>query len=142
MSSFTETLVQQITPVVVSVVVSIAGAIAIWLSSKVNDFFDIQNAEKREKLERLVSEALHSAALNGLKYAAAKLDGDIIGKLDINASPPEELIDLATSYVQEMMPDTIDKTNLAENELKKIITSKLPDLINLIRPAATIVSNG
>jgi len=130
-SSFVANVWEKAEPIIITAVVSLIGVIAAWLSTWVADFFKVQNAEKRQRIEALTRDLVHSVAWNAIKYAAAKSDSQVMDKLSSDLPPPRELINIAVDYFETMNPDLHEA--LSRDELEKIITSKLPDLISLTK---------
>lgn len=137
--SFAGTVWTSLQPVVLTAVSAIGGSLAIWLGTWIADFFKVKNEETRKKIQAAIRDLTHAVAWNAIKYAAAKSDNKIMDQLSEDLPPPPELIEIAKKYFQEMNPEIADA--ITESELEKILTSKLPDLINLVKPKSTTVVN-
>lgn len=89
-----------------TLVVTVATTI---LARKVNEWFDLKN-------EKMLRDALHQSAENGLRYALTR-----------GAGPASaEVLAQATRYVKDKNPETLRKLGVSDNDLGDIIKTKVP----------------
>lgn len=138
-ASWADTIWTQVQPAVITAATAIISALAIWIGTKIATFLGVKNEETTRKIQGVVRELAHAVAWNAIKYAAAKSDNKIMDQLAADLPPPQDLLDIAKKYFHEMNPDLAE--TISESELEKILTSKLPDLINLVKPKSTTIVN-
>lgn len=124
---------QQLQPMIVTGVVAILGGAILFISKYLVGLLHLQNKEKEDKLVILTRDFLHSVVWNALNYAAAKADSTLLNQLAHDQPPPKPIIDMAKEYIKQLNPDLLNKTGLAEDQLEKVIASKLPELIALVK---------
>lgn len=103
-----------------------------WLALKITQTLKINDAAKTAEIDQRLRDALHKAALNGLKISlgnqTGQVAGDIARSLRLDNSP---LIN-AVSYVVDNNPEAVAKFNLGPDQLVPIVLSKLPDVLQQI----------
>jgi hypothetical protein len=120
-----ELLVTTVGPVLV-------GYIALRITKTLNITDDKQKAEFEGRLR----DALHAAALNGLRYALQKAGQKLIdpGTGRVN----KEVLTMAMDYVHEKNPETIKALKVKPQDIVDIILTKIPT-INPTAPQPNIV---
>ncbi len=133
------TIWTQLQPAVLTAVSAVMGALAIWVGTKLATLLGVKNQETKDKIAEGIRTLIHAVAWNAMKYAAAKSDNAILDKLAQDMPPPPNLIETAMGYFKDMSPELAE--TITDSELEKVLTSKLPELINLVKPNTQTVLN-
>ena len=115
---------------VVALAVTLVGTPLIgWIALRISTLTGQNNEIARLKIEGEIRNALHAAALNGLKYAMTR--AGIPG----GGAPTATVIAEAIDYIRTKSPDTAKQAGASDIDLEQIILSKFPDVIGMIKNA-------
>lgn len=115
----------------VTLLVSTVGPVLVgWIAARLIAVLQITDENARKELEARLRDALHAAALNGLKYAVTRLglSGSI---LTVN----DPVVRDAVEYVISKNPDTVIQLGIGENDIAEVVLSKVPDVIGALAAA-------
>ena len=105
----------------------IATFVGGWIAVKVSTLLSKNDEVARLKIEGELRNALHAAALNGLKYAMTRAG------IPSGATPTATVIAEAIDYIRTKSPDTAKQAGASDVDLEQIILSKFPDVIGMIK---------
>lgn len=114
-------------PLLVTIGTPIAMAIGAWISVKLSNLLSKNDEVARLKIEGEIRNALHAAALNGLKYAMTRAG------IPKGETPTATVIAEAIDYIRTKSPDTAKQAGADDVALEQIILSKFPDVIGMIK---------
>lgn len=115
---------QIISPILITIGAPLGAALAALIAGQIVKLLSIKDASAQKTLEAQVRDALHQAAINGLKYAIAKRTGPV-GDM-IAGAIPDDIVSDAISYVRTKNPDA--SALVSAGDLTQIILSKAVDL--------------
>lgn len=123
-------------PLVVLLVSTVGPALVAWVSYRLVALLKISDENAKKEMEAKVRDALHQAALNGLKYALTKAGLPASG---LSGKPSPAILGDALDYVLTKNPETVQQAGVATGDIRQIILSKVPDVIAMVtaaKPAA------
>jgi hypothetical protein len=128
-SSWLHAVWEIVQPLVVLLVSTVGPALVGWISYRLVGLLKISDENAKKEMEAKIRDALHAAALNGLKYAMTRAGLPAVGK------PTKAMVDTAIDYVRTKSPDTAFQAGVTNDDLAQIILSKAPDVIAMIAAA-------
>ena len=114
-----------VSPLVMLLVSIVGPALVAWVAVRLVAVLNVNDEKAKKDIEAKVRDALHLAALNGLKFAMTKVG------LPSGSLPSQQEINDAMAYVRSKNPDA--SADIDDNDLEEIVMSKVPDLIRAVR---------
>lgn len=127
MEQFLKDLYQVLKPVIDLLVITVGPLLVGWVSLQVSGFLKLKNDSEKASFETALKNALHEAARNGVRMAAARA-GISMGDLEkgfINSDTVDKVRDMAVDYVLAKNPEAVKKFDLPPGGVADIVLSKM-----------------